>query len=122
VRRQYATTDGISNRALRGELRDHALDLKKLAKSKKGEARKLERPLSVARQVITVWNGTRRITLITKSDMGNQISKIPASGFFVWTGGAARPGDMDTLDQGLDCYEVRTIKIVGRPEGWRDAN
>jgi len=121
VRHQYAMTDGISNRTLRGKLRDHALELKKLAKVKRGEANRLERPIAVPRQVVTVWNGTRQIILITKGDLGNKLSKIPVSGFFSWTGSAARAGDIDSSQQGMEHYEVRTIKVVSRPNGWLDA-
>ena len=121
VRSVYRTTDSISNRTLRGMLRDHALEMKKLARAKRGEAKKHERAIAVPRQVITAWNGNRQIILITKSDMGNVISKIPASGFFVWTGSAARPGDIDNFNQNLEHYELRSIKIVDRPEGWQDA-
>jgi len=120
LRKVYRTTDTISNRTLRGMLRDHALEMKKLARAKRGEAKRHERAIAVPRQVITAWNGNRQIILITKSDMGNVISKIPASGFFVWTGSAARPGDIDNFNQNLEHYELRSIKIVSRPEGWED--
>lgn len=120
VRHQY-TTDGISNVTLRGELRDHALELKKLAKVKRGEANRLERPIAVPRQVLTAWNGSRQIILITKGDMGDKLSKIPVSEFFAWTGSAARAGDIDTSQQGLEHYEIRSIKVVSRPDGWVDA-
>ncbi len=121
VRSVYRITDSINNRTLRGMLRDHALEMMKLARAKRGEAKKHERAIAVPRQVITAWNGTRQIILITKGDMGNQISKIRASGFFAWTGGAARPGDIESFDQSLEHYEVRTFKVVSRPEGWQDA-
>ena len=121
TRSVYRTTDSISNKTLRGMLRDHALEMKKLARTKRGEAKKHERAIAVPRQVITAWNGNRQIILITKTDMGNQISKIPASGFFVWTGSAAHSDDIDVFDQIREHYEVRTIKVVSRPEGWRDA-
>ena len=120
-RSSYRITDSISNKSLRDKLHDHALDLKKLARAKRGEARRHQRAIAVPRQVISAWNGTRQIILITKSDMGSDISKIPVNGFFAWTGSAARPGDIDIFDRTLEHYELRSVKVVGRPEGWQDA-
>ena len=113
-------TDPISNVDLRAELREHSLDLRKLAKTKRGEAKRLQRSIAAPRQVITAWNGNRQIILITKGNMGNQISKISTAGFFTWTGSAARSGDIDIFDQSLEHFEIRTIKVASRREGWQD--
>lgn len=114
-------TDGINNANLRGELRDGALKLNKAAKSNRGKAKRMQRAIAVSRQVVTAWNGSRKIVLISKGDIGNAMSKIPAYGFFVWTGGAANPDDIGFLESDAEHYEVRTIKGISRPEGWQDA-
>ena len=114
-------TDGINNANLRGELRDGALKLNKAAKSNRGKAKRMQRAIAVSRQVVTAWNGSRRIVLISKGDIGNALSKVPAYGFFVWTGGAAHPDDIGFLESDAEHYEVRTVKGTSRPEGWQDA-
>ena len=121
VRYLVGVSDAISNTDLRGQLRDQALELKKIAKSNRGNAKRQERAIAVARQVVTAWNGSRDIVLVSKGDIGNALSKISAYGFFVWTGGAASPNDIGLFDKDAEHYEVRTVKGTSRPEGWQDA-
>ena len=121
VRYLVRVEDAISNVDLRAQLRDQAVEFKKIVSSNRGKAKRKERAIAVARQVITAWNGSRNIVLVSKGDMGNALSKIPAYGFFAWTGGAASPDDIGLFDKDVEHYEVRTVKGISRPEGWQDA-
>ena len=121
VRYLVGVTDAISNVDLRAQLRDQALELKKIARSNRGKAKRQERAIAVSRQIVTACNGSRNIVLVSKGDIGNALSKIPAYGFFVWTGGAAKPDDIGFFDKNVEHYEVRTIKGISRPGGWQDA-